>query len=100
MKRAEKIHLSRVAELGCMVCRRIHGPHDPGPVEIHHLRAGTGAGRRSSHWDVLPLCETHHRGKMGIHGMGTKAFVKHYGVTEQELIDDVYQLLGEERRRV
>lgn len=32
--------------------------------------------------------------------MGTKAFVRHYGFTEQELVDEVYQLLGEERRGV
>lgn len=95
---AEKKHLGRVAELGCAVCRRMGYPGTP--AEIHHLRAGTGAGRRSSHMDVLPLCVEHHRGKTGIHGMGTKAFVRHYGITEQELIDEVYQLLGEERRRV
>lgn len=95
---AEKKHLGRVAELGCAVCRRMGYPGTP--AEIHHLRAGTGAGRRSSHMDVLPLCVEHHRGKTGIHGMGTKAFVRHYGITEQELVDEVYQLLGEERRRV
>lgn len=95
---AEKKHMGRVAELGCAVCRRMGYPGTP--AEIHHLRAGTGAGRRSSHMDVLPLCVEHHRGKTGIHGMGTKAFVRHYGITEQELVDEVYQLLGEERRRV
>ena len=100
MKRDEREHLSRLSGLGCLVCRRLHGPHDPGPVEIHHRRAGTGAGRRSSHWDALPLCVEHHRGKTGVHGMGTKAFVRHYGVTEQELVDEVYQLLNEEKRRI
>ena len=83
-----------------MVCRRLHGPHDPGPVEIHHKRAGTGAGRRASHWEAFPLCVAHHRGNLGVHGMGTKAFVRHYGVTEDEYIDEVYQLLGYARRGV
>jgi hypothetical protein len=32
--------------------------------------------------------------------MGTKAFVRHYGVTEDEYIDEVYQLLGYARRGV
>lgn len=100
MTSEEKRHLSRVASLGCMVCRRLYGPHDPGPVEIHHKRAGTGAGRRASHWDAFPLCVSHHRGNLGVHGMGTKAFVRHYGVTEDEYIDDVYQLLGYARRGV
>lgn len=98
MTKDEKKHLSRVADLGCAVCRRMGYPGTP--AEVHHPRAGTGAGRRASHWDVLPLCVEHHRGKTGIHGMGTKAFVRHYGFTEQELVDEVYQLLGEERRRV
>jgi hypothetical protein len=93
MKRAEKIHLSRVAELGCIVCRRIHGPHDPGPVEIHHLRAGTGAGRRSSHWDAIPLCPEHHRGSTGFHGLGTKGFPKHWGFDEHDLLQDTVKLI-------
>jgi hypothetical protein len=95
---AEKKRLSRVAELGCIVCKRMG--YEGTPAEIHHKRAGTGGGRRASHADVCPLCPPHHRGNMGIHGMGTKAFVKHYGFTEEDLIDDVYKLLGEERRKI
>jgi hypothetical protein len=90
---AEKKHMSRVAELGCVVCRRLHGPHDPGPVELHHLRAGTGAGRRSSHWEVIPLCFEHHRGSTGLHGLGTKGFPKHYGFDERDLLRDTAALL-------
>jgi hypothetical protein len=90
---AEKKHMSRVSELGCMVCRRLHGPHDPGPVELHHLRAGTGAGRRSSHWEVIPLCPEHHRGSTGLHGLGTKGFPKHYGFDERDLLRDTAALL-------
>jgi hypothetical protein len=85
----EQRHMSLVAELGCAVCRRIHGPHEPGPVELHHPRTGVGMGRRASHMDVLPLCVLHHRGNMGVHGMGRKAFEAHYGFTEMELLDDV-----------
>lgn len=94
MTNEEKRHLNRVASLGCMVCRRIHGPHDPGPVEIHHKRAGTGAGRRSSNFDVMPLCPEHHRGKTGLHGLGTKGFPKHWGFNEDDLLQDVRDLLG------
>jgi hypothetical protein len=86
---AERKHMSRVAELGCAVCWRIHGPHEPGPVELHHPRTGVGMAKRSSHMDVLPLCVNHHRGNMGIHGMGRKAFEAHYGFTEMDLLDDV-----------
>lgn len=86
---AERKHMRRVADLGCAVCWRIYGQHDPGPVELHHPRTGAGIGQRSCHMNVLPLCVNHHRGKMGIHGMGKKAFEAHYGFTEMDLLDDV-----------
>jgi hypothetical protein len=63
------------------------------PAEIHHKRAGTGAGRRSSHLEAMPLCPEHHRGKTGIHGLGTKGFARHYGFDEADLLQDVRDLL-------
>ena len=92
---AEKKHMGRVAELGCVVCLRLFGPHSPGPVELHHPRAGTGAGRRASHWEVIPVCVAHHRGSKGLHGLGTKGFPKHYGFDEADLLADTRKLLGE-----
>jgi hypothetical protein len=89
MNKAEKSHASKVAELGCVVCFRLYGPHDPGHVELHHVRRGTGMAQRSSHFDVIPLCIEHHRGNTGIHGLGTKGFTKHYGFTEADLLDAV-----------
>jgi hypothetical protein len=91
MTNDERRHLSRVAELGCLVCRRMGYPDSP--AEIHHKRAGTGAGRRSSHFDAMPLCPEHHRGKTGIHGLGTKGFPKHWGFNEDDLLQDVRDLL-------
>ena len=87
----EKKHMMRVAELGCMVCKRMG--YEGTPAEIHHKRAGTGAGRRSSHYDAIPLCPEHHRGKTGLHGLGTKGFPKHYGYDEDDLLADVRLLL-------
>ena len=91
MTSEERKHLSRVAALGCLVCRRM-GYLDT-PAEIHHKRAGTGAGRRSSHFDAMPLCPEHHRGKTGLHGLGTKGFPKHWGFNEDDLLQDVRDLL-------
>ena len=88
----EKKHMGRVAELGCAVCRRMG--YEGTPVEIHHLRAGTGAGRRASHYDVIPLCPEHHRGATGLHGLGSKGFPQHYGYSEQDLLNDTRTLLG------
>jgi hypothetical protein len=44
--------------------------------------------------DVIPLCPEHHRGKTGLHGLGTKGFPKYYGYTELDLLEDVRRLLG------
>lgn len=89
--KADKRHMSLVAELGCAVCRRMG--YAGTPAELHHKRSGTGAGRRSSHMEVIPLCPEHHRGKTGLHGLGTKGFPKHWGYDENDLLEDVAKLL-------
>jgi hypothetical protein len=63
------------------------------PAEVHHIRAGTGAARRASHYDTLPLCPEHHRGNTGVHGLGTKGFAKLWGTSELELLEEVKQRL-------
>jgi hypothetical protein len=88
----EKKHMSNVADLGCIVCRRMGYLNSP--AEIHHKRAGTGAGRRSSHLNVIPLCPEHHRGNTGLHGLGSKGFVKHYGYDEDDMLKEVALLLS------
>jgi hypothetical protein len=75
----EREHLSRVKELGCLICNR--------PAEIHHLRTGQGMGQRASHYNTIPLCPEHHRtGGYGvaIHA-GQKTFEAQNG-TEIELL--------------
>ena len=92
MTAEEKKHLSKVAAIGCVLC---HLQGTPGtPAEIHHPRKGTGMGQRASHYDAIPLCPEHHRGKTGIHGMGVKAFTKHYQVDEAELLHVTRRLLA------
>ena len=89
--KSEKKHMSSVAELGCAVCRR--KGNEGTPAELHHKRAGTGAGMRSSHMEVIPLCPEHHRGQTGIHGLGTKGFPKYWGFDEDDLLADTIELL-------
>ncbi len=89
--KSERDHMSRVAEMGCILCIRL-GFGETVP-EIHHIRTRTGAGKRASHFDVIGLCPEHHRGKTGLHGMGRKAFERHYGVTELELLEQVKEML-------
>ena len=79
---AEKKWMEAVSNYGCIAC------HQDGlnvPAEIHHIRKHTGMGLRPSHFDVLPLCASHHRtGKISVH-LGKKAFIERYG-SEQTLM--------------
>lgn len=87
----EKRHKARLADLGCMVCRRLFGITDS-PVQLHHRRSG-GWGK-GNYLTLIPLCPPHHMGDEGVHGLGTKGFARHYGFTQQDLLDDALRLLG------
>ena len=93
MNKAERAHLSAVAALGCIACRKLG--FDDTPAEIHHIRAGKGVGQRASHYEALPLCPHHHRS--GGHGeafhAGKQTWQRKFG-TESELLNEVYNLLG------
>ena len=80
--------------VGCVVCRRF-APL-AGRVELHHVAEGSGL---RSEWAVVPLCELHHRGSRGLHGISPAAFCVLYrvpGETEWGLlvwtIEDVARL--------
>lgn len=93
MNKSEKLHLRKVAALGCIACRVIG--FEETPAEIHHPRTGQGKGRRAPHSMAIPLCHIHHRtGGYGvaIHA-GQKAFEEKFG-TELELLAEVKSLLG------
>ena len=92
MSKAELIHKGKVAALGCAYCNFIHGPHAPGPVELHHLRSG-GWGK-GDYKTLIPLCPEHHRGITGVHGLGTKAFDRMSGTTQQELLTWTLERIG------
>lgn len=71
MKVAERKHLSRIADMGCVACL-IDGYSDT-PAEIHHVRQGMGMSQRNNHYKTIPLCPARHRGTLGnrvpsIHG--------------------------------
>ena len=85
MTKDKKIYLSKVAALGCVVCRNLG--YGESPAEIHHIRTGQGA-KRASHFDVIPLCPNHHRnGGYGVaYHAGRKAFEQAYG-SEIDLLE-------------
>jgi len=80
--KAEKEHFGRLADLGCILCIYL-GYGEGSPAVIHHIRRG---GKRSNA-PVIPLCPEHHTGNSGIHGLGRKAFEKHYQITEYDLLE-------------
>lgn len=81
----DRKHMGRVAELGCILCK--HLGYGESRAEVHHIRTGTGAGRRAPDSETIPLCPQHHRiGSESLHGCGRKAFEKLHGVTELELL--------------
>ena len=81
--KAEKLHMDKVAQLGCYVCKA--------PATLHHIRnngkGNVGIGKRSSHFEVIPLCFEHHQGCTGIH-LDKKNFIEKYG-TEAEILEAV-----------
>lgn len=97
MKKAEKQHLQRVADLGCVACLIMGNPGTP--AEIHHLREGVGMSQRADHFNAIGLCPAHHRGTHhpavpSIH-LSKQAFIDRFG-TEAALLALVRQLVGAE----
>lgn len=89
--KAEKLHMSRIAALGCIICRNEFGLHSE--PELHHIGNGT-MGKRATNYEILPLCPMHHRlGGIGvaIHS-GRKSFESNFG-TERELLAQTLELL-------
>jgi hypothetical protein len=78
MANAAKRWMQTVAELGCVVCRRLG--HGTVPAQVHHVAEGSGL---RSDYAVVPLCPEHHdphRTGSGFHGMGTERFCKLFRV--------------------
>lgn len=71
----EGIYMGRVADLGCVVCRRMS--LGVTPAEIHHIAEGSGL---RSDFAVAPLCPEHHRGKTGFHVLKEQAFCARYRI--------------------
>jgi hypothetical protein len=64
---------NRLAQLSCVVGNR-HGGC-AGGIQLHHVAEGSGLRHD---YGLVPLCHEHHQGKAGLHGMGTRSFVRLY----------------------
>lgn len=104
---ASSRYMGLIARLPCVVCVSLgltNSCQVAGPVEIHHVAEGSGL---RSDYAVAPLCPEHHRGASGLHGMGTKAFIRLYrvpGETEYGLLvwtaEQLEKLLWDTGRRM
>jgi len=85
----EKLHMDKVARLGCIICLKEGNPFSP--AELHHIRDMTlGMGRNPL--EVIPLCIPHHRiGKESFHE-NSKGFSKKWG-SQRSLLKEVLDLL-------
>ena len=91
----EKEHMDRVANLGCLICRKEGNPFSP--AELHHIRDVriTGLGQRAKHEEVIPLCVNHHRiGSESFHE-NSKGFSKKWG-SQRELLKETLDLLSQD----
>lgn len=89
----EKKHMGRVAALGCILCD--HLGLGATPAHVHHIREGQGMAQRASNFLTIPLCPEHHQGESGLHGLGTKAFERTYGLSELDLLALTIERLGD-----
>lgn len=84
MTKAERIWMSRVAELPCSLCG------EEG-VQLHHIREGQGMSQRASNFLVVPLCPSCHTGPIGVHGDKTMMRVKK--MTELDMLAKTIEAL-------
>lgn len=90
MTKAERAHMGRVAELGCIVCRLLGNYGSP--AQVHHIREGQGMSQRASHWLTIGLCPEHHTGPMGIHG--DRTYMRMLKVDELDLLAATMEALS------
>ena len=76
---------SKLAQLGCIVCKQMGYPDTP--CELHHIKDRRGMSKKSSDYEVIGLCYLHHRGDQGYHH-SPKKFTERFG-TQKELLQKV-----------
>ena len=92
MKAKDKLHMGRVAALGCCAGAP-KGEWCGMPAEVHHIRTGQGM-KRARHTETISLCPEHHR--IGGYGVaihaGIKAWEEVFG-TELDHLKEVQRRL-------
>ena len=89
-----KSYQDRVRALGCVVCAEtelVTYPKDD--VQLHHVESIRDG---LSDYAIVPLCEWHHTGGGGVHGLGRRGFVARYKLTDVDLLALVAKGLSNE----
>ena len=95
MSKAAKSHMDRVASTGCVICREYEGQHNPG--HVHHIADGSNP---RSDFMTACLCESHHTGGVGVHGMGVKQFCRLFRLpNEYYLLELQNKFIAEDARK-
>lgn len=88
--KAEREWMARVADFGCVACRK---DGHQSPASVHHIVQGN---RRLGHLFTIPLCYAHHQGDgrqaPSVH-FSKRTFVARYG-SELELLAELQVQLG------
>ncbi len=90
----EKDHMNAVAGLGCIACNKLGFPGSP--AQLHHIKNNTGVGRKSSHYEVIPLCHYHHTGSEDAYHHSPKKFTEKFG-SQEDLLKETLELLKNSR---
>jgi hypothetical protein len=88
--KSEKEKYRKIAELGCSLCR--HQGNEGTPAELHHIRRNNIPRSQAP---VIPLCTYHHRGGGGVHFLGHKRFTREHGISQEQLLEQTLELIGE-----
>lgn len=74
-----QFHMDRVAQTGCVICRRMGFGWAPG--QVHHVAEGSSI---RSDFGTVCLCELHHTGSAGFHRMHDRFLKLHRVPWEKE----------------
>ncbi len=80
-------YMNLVAEQGCYICGQ--------GAEIHHNTNNRAYSKKSSNFNIIPLCPNHHRGQDGIHHIGVKKWESIFG-DQDKIVEKVKRRVKEE----
>ena len=81
LKKAEKQWLNDIAEDGCILCHFLELGETP--AQIHHVQFVRNAW---TNFATVPLCQEHHTGRNGGHGLSRRGFEAKYKLDSIDLI--------------